>query len=74
MLRISVEVKVMVVMLSIVGQGGWCRDGRLRPVLCHADAQPGGEDRPARLDRRSERGGGRSKSRSLTSGRLPAPG
>lgn len=42
MLRISVEVKLMVVVFSKVGQRGYCQEALLRPVLCHADQQEGG--------------------------------
>ena len=45
LLRISVEVKLMVVMFSQVGQSGWCQEALPRPVLCHAD-QPGGKIGP----------------------------
>lgn len=61
-LRISVEVKVMVEMLSKVGRSGWCQDALLRPVLCHAD-QPAG----------ARWGGWGPQSRSLTPSRLLAP-
>lgn len=62
----------MVVMFSEVGQGGWCQETLPRPVLCHAD-QPGGKIGP-HVRTGGRRGGGRPKSRSLTSGRLLAPG
>lgn len=37
LLRNPLEVKLMVVLFSQVGQSGWCQEAVLRPVLCHAD-------------------------------------
>lgn len=71
LLRISVEVKLMVVEFSDVGECGCCQEALLRPVLCHADQPVGRSATHVRTGER--RGGGRSKSRSLTSGRLLAP-
>lgn len=70
--RICEEVKLMVVMFSKVGQSGWCQDVLLRAVLCHVDGAGGKIGSHVRTGER--RGGGRSRSRSLTSCRLLAPG
>lgn len=70
-LCISVEVKLMVVEFSDVGQSGCCQEALLRPMLCHADQPVGRSATHVRTG--AQRGGGRSKSRSLTSGRLLAP-
>ena len=61
----------MVVVFSKVGQGGQYQEPSLRPVFCHVD-QAGGE-MGAQI-RGADAGGGRSKSWSLTSDRLLAPG
>lgn len=70
-LGLSVRVKLMVVVFSEVGQGGEYQGSLPRTVFCHVD-QSGGE-MSAQI-RRADWGVGGSKSRSLTSDRLLAPG